>query len=352
MNKNEQLFSNPDCLSFNEMMDYIQDRVSLKERNRLERHMMECDLCNDAIEGYSSMRNEKSVLNIHQNIQRELGRKYKRFEWTKLAAILATTFIIGGLGYYMKDKLNGPTVLTFAKNEEKLHQDSIKSAISKLDSILALDTNKPLEEEFSTKSSSDGLVETQKDLNHQLSKNRINKNFDKINTPNIQENNSEGQKGFNSEGENTNITSIDVKESDQFKESMTEEKEKSNFNENRSVSPSSMTDVISVKPNIMKSKDNSKKMQAEVVENVTMEEGVNYLEKGKGYFQSGKYKEAINSFTKVEPPSKEYEESLWYLGLSYLQLNQINDAKATFEKVIKLTGNYKEKAIEELEKIK
>ncbi|MBO9700066.1 MAG: hypothetical protein J7604_07630 [Sporocytophaga sp.] len=39
------------CLSLDVMMDYIHDRLSNKERNHVERHTLQCELCNEAMDG-------------------------------------------------------------------------------------------------------------------------------------------------------------------------------------------------------------------------------------------------------------------------------------------------------------
>lgn len=41
------------CLSLDVMMDYIHDRLSNKERNHVERHTLQCEFCNEAMDGLS-----------------------------------------------------------------------------------------------------------------------------------------------------------------------------------------------------------------------------------------------------------------------------------------------------------
>lgn len=41
------------CLSLDIMMDYIHDRLSNKERNHVERHTLQCEFCNEAMDGLS-----------------------------------------------------------------------------------------------------------------------------------------------------------------------------------------------------------------------------------------------------------------------------------------------------------
>ncbi|WP_028979766.1 tetratricopeptide repeat protein [Sporocytophaga myxococcoides] len=49
-----KIFSKEDkCLSLDVMMDYIHDRLSNKERNHVERHTLQCEFCNEAMDGLS-----------------------------------------------------------------------------------------------------------------------------------------------------------------------------------------------------------------------------------------------------------------------------------------------------------
>jgi len=354
MNKNNNLFSKVDCLSLIEILDYVYDRVSLKERNRMERHMMDCELCNEAADGYRSIKSEKSILDINQKIQKEVRSKEERFGWTKLAAIIATTFIIGGLGYYLNSKLNNNKYGPLANGEAKQAGDSIRPASSKVDSIVALETGNQTGKDLTHKSSSDGLLETNEGNDKNVAEAGMNENFEKINTATPEETRS-GPVSKNNlpiAEENTNVSSTNLDKTESLNEESKEGEKQSTTNLHRSVAPSQINDVISVQPTVAKSKAGSKKMKANEMENSPLDSYKDYLEEGKELYQEGKYKEAINSLIKVDQQSKGYEESQWYLGLSYLEIKEMANAKASFEKVIQLKGVYKERATEELNKIK
>ncbi|MGZ4117491.1 MAG: energy transducer TonB [Bacteroidia bacterium] len=60
-----KIYSATECLSEQTMFDYIDNKLSAKERHIVEKHMLDCELCQDAMEGLELVkdRNRISIIN-------------------------------------------------------------------------------------------------------------------------------------------------------------------------------------------------------------------------------------------------------------------------------------------------
>src|SRR3990172_8048480 len=67
------LFSESTCLSLEALTKYLNGRISSEERLKIERHLVDCPLCSDAIEGFSSSgqpsRTNRRIEEINEEIQ-------------------------------------------------------------------------------------------------------------------------------------------------------------------------------------------------------------------------------------------------------------------------------------------
>ena len=149
------------CLTEQEMTDYIRHRLSPEKRNRVEKHLLECDLCSDAMEGLSMMANTDALNSLDELISKRISAKplagkgklvSMRINY-RVAAALALLVIAGGVLYFILSDTG--------KNEKVLSQN-----IKPMDSIHA--ANRP-------------IIEEKKDLNSSSS----NADEKKIGTNNI-----------------------------------------------------------------------------------------------------------------------------------------------------------------------
>ncbi len=59
--KNIDLFSDTDCLSLDVMQAYTAHKLGAKERLQVEKHLVDCEICSDAIEGFALMSTGSSI---------------------------------------------------------------------------------------------------------------------------------------------------------------------------------------------------------------------------------------------------------------------------------------------------
>ncbi len=57
------------------MFDYIDKKLSAKEEHRVEKHVLHCDLCSDALEGLQLVKNRNRIETINQLIEEKFSKK-------------------------------------------------------------------------------------------------------------------------------------------------------------------------------------------------------------------------------------------------------------------------------------
>lgn len=78
------------CLTEQEMFNYIDNKLTGAERFRVERHILECELCADALEGLSLVKNRDHIAEIKENIFERTQSKPKVISlWQRSKAKLA-----------------------------------------------------------------------------------------------------------------------------------------------------------------------------------------------------------------------------------------------------------------------
>lgn len=107
--KLNNIFSETDCLSEEMLMNYLSGNLSPAEKHKIERHLIDCELCSDAVEGLAEALQNKDISKITSEIRQKIQqrtdkRKPKiislhpyRFHLAAAAAIL---FIVGMVFFF------------------------------------------------------------------------------------------------------------------------------------------------------------------------------------------------------------------------------------------------------------
>ncbi len=77
MNAPKSIFETTPCLSENELLAYVQGSMSVPERQRAERHLLECELCSDAVEGLRSMNNHAGARQALLETRQRLNKRHR-----------------------------------------------------------------------------------------------------------------------------------------------------------------------------------------------------------------------------------------------------------------------------------
>jgi hypothetical protein len=97
-NNGSKLFSETPHLNREQMMDYLHHRLAGKELHDVEKHLVDCSLCNEALEGAKRIRDESRIVTITHELRR-LARKRKlvrrkMFSQLDLVSLFGIVFLI------------------------------------------------------------------------------------------------------------------------------------------------------------------------------------------------------------------------------------------------------------------
>jgi tetratricopeptide (TPR) repeat protein len=93
---NSDSYHTSSCLSLEQLIAYVENRLSSQERSRIEKHLKDCKLCSDAVEGVNLTSDKGKAGFIVKSLEKEIhnrlssGRvkKYNLIKYYSIAAIL------------------------------------------------------------------------------------------------------------------------------------------------------------------------------------------------------------------------------------------------------------------------
>ena len=74
----KSIIDNSDCLPEKQMLLYIQGKLNSVEQNKVERHLLDCELCSDALEGLRLIPAEnlkETIALLNQQIDNRVKQK-------------------------------------------------------------------------------------------------------------------------------------------------------------------------------------------------------------------------------------------------------------------------------------
>lgn len=100
------LFNETECISEQTLFDYIDKKLSEKENHIVEKHMLHCELCSDALEGLQLIKNREHIRIINQKINERIVSPFKEtkivaFNYKIILSVAATLLLlIGGVFFF------------------------------------------------------------------------------------------------------------------------------------------------------------------------------------------------------------------------------------------------------------
>ena len=95
-NKLNKIFSKTDCISEKMLNNYHDDKLSAKEKHSVEKHLIDCELCTDELEGLSLLK-DKSQINI---IVDEINENIKLRSQNNKPKVIQINFLIRCSDHY------------------------------------------------------------------------------------------------------------------------------------------------------------------------------------------------------------------------------------------------------------
>ena len=152
MNSPDKKYRNPQAhLSQDQLIRYEQDQMDDAEMHRAEQHLLECELCSDALEGIGMLKPQQTEAAL-QDLKGRLSGRLNRREagvaplyWKWAAA--ASVFLIAGAVFFLLNKepvpAKGPTAKNEVVQEEKREEIQNAPYLSFKEESRTVDQEKP-----------------------------------------------------------------------------------------------------------------------------------------------------------------------------------------------------------------
>lgn len=398
MNKNkEHVFFTSECLPLDAIMRYLNEQSSSKEMHMVEKHMLECALCKEAVEGYALMERKEKAAEIIKEINSGVGGKQEYvFDYRRIAAGIAAVFVLGGGLYYLSDNLKTVNDRV-AIQEEKLPADPNKNNEAaepgEKDSkeIIALDRTRievpgaeksqeflppkvmedekvvegysinenevlnpepPAQAELKTKKEEQRELAAPEDKDAILFK----ENANGTSTAPVSAGPAEEDDQALSEvviSQRKQESKVSAKKKSRAVE--TQPSPSGDYKMDKADSEKPVGNKLSPMENAMDNYSKKKYSDASILfEQILKAEPSNskaLYYNGLSYFESTNWDKAIENFNKVKKGQEFYEEARWNKALALIKKADKDGAKILFKDISEEESPYKQKALEELKKL-
>ncbi|MDD3877975.1 MAG: hypothetical protein PHT69_15240, partial [Bacteroidales bacterium] len=98
MNNISDIFSSSTCPSSEELLQYVKGVLGEPDKKRVQRHLADCVMCSDEVEGLEAMSNPDNIVHIEDEINHKIDEKLieKKIRWIPFFKVAASIFLIAG----------------------------------------------------------------------------------------------------------------------------------------------------------------------------------------------------------------------------------------------------------------
>lgn len=370
------------CISSKEMLDYTQGILSPKEQHRIEKHLLDCEFCADAMEGIELMKNPNELLEVERELNFDIDTKISGeedeenkvkvlFPW-RIAAAVVLIFVSALTLWMVLPKTN---VQELALENSKPYPAPTNVAS---EPILEITEMQVLDEQSAaplSKSSAPPVASKDIQINDAVAESAPT------------EKKLQADEVFSNQAP---VTAHIAKEESEKKASndLANTTNEETTTATKATSETVLTGVeeSSKRPPARATSSSGVQRDAVVAEEITDDNKINsedFFKKGIKEYKNKKYAVAISYLEKCmdKPEARFYsgvsyfllenphlaisnlekyiqtnqatyrEASYWYLGLSYLKLENKAAAKQAFEKVLPFKGEFEKQALEMLKSL-
>ena len=370
---------NTPCLSSQEMLDYTQGILSTQEQHRIEKHLLECEFCSDAMEGVHLMKNPNSLLSIEKELNLEIDSMTSEkeveneekvrilFPWRMAAAIVL--IFISTITLWM--------VIPKNNTQELMSEKSVAYPAPSENSMEPLQKNQGIQvpnEQIAplSKSQAPTVLEREVQVEDAVAES----------TPELKEKANEeifsavpASKAKEESDQATSVSRNEVVEYAEEKLSTSENVQSGTSRREVAVvhkkSAARVTTSSTRQQDVGASDDSNKYNSDELYKkgikeykNKKYAAAIAFLEQctnkpeavfytGVSYFLIDNPHLALSTLEKyIQTNQSTYREAAcWYMGLSYIKLDNKSAAKQSFEKVLPFKGEFEKQAIEMLKSL-
>ncbi len=139
-NNHHKIFENPVCPTHQMLQDYLDGKLSIQDKHLIERHLVDCEMCSDELEGLSLIKDRDKLGEIVDEIKtKPLERKSRIisfFSKYRIVASAAVFLILAALVIILQlltDKKQKPLV---AENTEVVEEKSLEQPKGRSENII------------------------------------------------------------------------------------------------------------------------------------------------------------------------------------------------------------------------
>ncbi len=114
MKKHSDIFAHTDCLSEDMLLKYLSGQLSPAEKHGVEKHLIDCEMCSDAVEGLQTIADKKKISGItselNTKIQNRVAKKEIKIiflqQYRTQLALAASIALLVGLVWFFKNQMS------------------------------------------------------------------------------------------------------------------------------------------------------------------------------------------------------------------------------------------------------
>lgn len=119
-----KIFIATDCLSEQMMFDYIDHKLNARESHSVEKHLLQCELCSDALEGLELTKNRLRITSINQKISERIAATGKEakivgFNYKLIISLAASILLLVGGIFFFNQLRKNDTIAEFKAEPAK-----------------------------------------------------------------------------------------------------------------------------------------------------------------------------------------------------------------------------------------
>lgn len=321
-NKLNKIFANSDCISNQLMINYIDDKLSEKDKNMVEMHLQSCEFCRDEFEGLSSMVNKERLPEIVYELNKEITIKThgrKRFAlFPQVSAMAAIILLLVGFVWFFFYIIHlRPDSLRIGQTAQSLEAEKEKLEMEKEQMLFEEEMSRekdtiPIEKPRAYSVSKEEPISASKSLHQNMM-------------------------AVKSEKEDIEMIINEISDTDKADVIVvvTEEKKLNRTEEVKG--DLAMDDVKAANMEVTRSKEkvfaNSKSKR------LATDEPENIYQQGIVAFENKDYKKAIELFLESAKKDSNKAKQYYFIGQSYQNIGNDNRAISWYDKVIEIPGN-------------
>lgn len=150
-NLNKELFTETGCIERRMLLNYRDGILKRSDMHLVEKHLVDCSLCSEALEGLSTLHDDSVLNELSQHFNPHSGNSTTQSSPFRYLAMAASLAAVIALSYFAVQQSKNATVQEQALNSspnQKDESDSNAQPAAKLEPDTAWSSNSPVSEMF------------------------------------------------------------------------------------------------------------------------------------------------------------------------------------------------------------